>query len=128
MQSFVKICRSACTAGRRCGGSSWRSAAGGGIPRSPHPPHENRINRDRDLALPASRLMVPVRTALFPAIGNPVIAAPLAHPTSRDPDVRMIAPLPVTRRPDITDARRRYDLDANRRRRDVDVDADGDAG
>src|SRR5580658_5914385 len=111
MQSFVKICR---------------SAAGGGF----RPTRRTRINPTVDgaLALPVSRLMVPVRTPLVPAIGNPVIAAPLAHPVSGDPDVRMIAPLPETRRPNVTDARRRYHLDANRRRSDVDVDADGDTG
>src|SRR5579863_2102650 len=99
------------------------AALGGGwrVRRSRHPPHENHTNSSA-LALPVSRLMVPMRTPLVPAIGNPVIAAPLAHPVSGDPDVRMIAPLPETRRPNVTDARRRYHLDANRRRSDVDVD------
>src|SRR5258705_10019307 len=67
-------------------------------------------------------LVVPMRAPLFPTIGNPVIAAAFADPTSGNPDVLMPAPLPKSRCPDVSDARRRHGLDANRRGGHIDID------
>src|ERR1700733_3691683 len=53
---------------------------------------------------------------LFPAIGGPVVAGPLAYPATSYPDVLMAIPVPIPWGPDKAHAWRR-DLDHLRRRR-----------
>jgi hypothetical protein len=59
------------------------------------------------LALPVARLVVPMRSALFPAGGNPMIPRALTHPTAWDPDMLVSAPFPEPRRPNEAYARSR---------------------
>lgn len=92
-----------------------RSAAGGGNIDGRHPPLQHQLTREIS-ALPVATLMVPMRTALIPTIGNPVVATTLVDIVARSPDVSAIAPLPESRRPHESDARFRDGLDADRRR------------
>src|ERR1700722_4205595 len=108
--------------GRGGRGSSRLPGPGGGGPARP-PPRRSSINQALIVStLPMSALVVPMRASLFPTIWNPVIAAALADPTSGNPDVLMPAPLPKSRRPDVSDAWRRHGLDANRRGGPIDIE------
>jgi hypothetical protein len=92
------------------------------------PTRRASINRTLEFgsALPVSRLMMPMRTSLFPTSGDPVIAATLADVVAGSPNMCVISPLPKSRRPNETDARFRHDLDAHRRRGHIDIDPDSD--
>src|ERR1700674_1041377 len=68
--------------------------------------------------------MMPIRTSLLPTSGDPVIAATLADVVAGNPNMCVISPLPKSRRPSVTDARFRHDLDAHRRRGHIDIDGD----
>jgi NodT family efflux transporter outer membrane factor (OMF) lipoprotein len=109
------------TMSRTC---SWPSAAGGGIRRLHRPPLENQPSLEQRLALPMAPLMVPVRTALVPTIGHPVVAVALMHVVTGHPDVCATPPFPKSRRPDESGARFGDRLDAYRRRRHVHIDDD----
>src|ERR1700690_1618661 len=89
----------------------------GGSPNRRKPP----ARLSRGLSFPMTLVMVPVRSALFPAVRHPVVASALADPAATHPNVLVSAPLPISRRPHKTYARRRHNLNANRRRCDVDI-------
>src|SRR5271155_3721920 len=65
---------------------------------------------------PVAGHTLPAGSDLIPAIGNPVSAPVLEYIVPGNPGVRVTAPIPVTRCPDITLARRRGPLIPRRRR------------
>jgi hypothetical protein len=69
--------------------------------------------------LPVAAHMLPVRACLIPSIGNPVSSPVLEDEAPGNPRIRMAAPFPVARSPDIAVARRRSPLFACRRGRHV---------
>src|ERR1700724_2485179 len=82
------------------------------------------IHAESGSPLPVAGLVMPMRPALLPAIGNPAVAVPFTNVAPGDPNMLVAAPLPKSRRPYVADARFGNRLDAHRRRRNVDVDAD----
>src|SRR5271156_10297 len=82
----------------------------------------------RRSALPAPRLMVPVRTALIPVVGYPVITAALVYVVAAHPNVLVAAPLPEPRCPHKADLGRRNRLNTHRWWRHVDIDGDSGRG
>ena len=65
--------------------------------------------------LPVAAHMLPVRAGLIPSIGSSVSSAVLEDEAPGNPRIRMAAPFPVARSPDITVARCRSPLFACRR-------------
>ena len=65
--------------------------------------------------LPVAVDALPVRTHLLPSVGNPMTSVVLEYEASGNPRIRMTAPFPVTRSPDVAVARGRGPLVACRR-------------
>ena len=74
------------------------------------------------IALPMASFVPVTAIMVIPTSGHVVVAVARANIVTIHPDMAVIAPGPVARRPDITDARLGYYFVARRRRRDIDFD------
>src|ERR1700722_15647919 len=73
-------------------------------------------------ALPMTSFVVPMRSALLPTVGNPVIPPALTDPTTWNPHVFVATVLPKSRCPNKAHTRRRHSFHTHRRRCNIDVD------
>jgi hypothetical protein len=82
--------------------------------------YEGRATLATELA-PVALFKAPAVPVLFPVMGNPLVAVPLADPVALHPNVMLVVPAVIARGPHVTGARRRNDLDYIWRRGDVNL-------
>src|SRR5215475_5788643 len=77
------------------------------------------------IVIPVTRLVVPATVRAFgPAVGDPVVMGAGRHPAAGHPDMTLVLPPPVARRPGIAGPRRRHGFVDRRRRRRADRQAE----
>src|SRR5262249_9305395 len=77
------------------------------------------------IVIPVTGLVAPAAVRAFgPAVGDPMVMGAGRHPAARHPDMTLLLPLPVARRPGVAGSRRRHGFVDRRRRRRADRQAE----